>query len=240
MKVYLALFTLFFFASAIAKEKLPELSVKEIDKGVFLHKSYQHVDGFGLVSSNGLVVIDNNKAFIIDTPWSEQDTVRLVKWIEDKNIEVIASISTHWHADRTAGVKWLNSRAIITYASALTYDLLKANNKVLTLESFAEQKFVLAENLLEAYYPGGGHTIDNIVIWLPNSNILFGGCLIRGITSKSLGYTAEADIKNWKSSVERLRLNYPAVELVVPGHGNPGGINLLTHTQNLVDSTLSQ
>ena len=236
MRAFLIVAILIIVGSVYADEKLPALSVEEIEKDVFLHKSYSQVDGFGLVSSNGLVIIDNKKAFIIDTPWSEKDTVKLVQWIDDKNLDLIGSISTHSHEDRTAGIKWLNARSIPTYASALTNELLKKDNKELAAKSFEGSEMLLAGGLIEAFYPGGGHTIDNIVVWLPKSQILFGGCFVRSVEATGLGYTGEADIKNWSSSVEKVLSRYPEIKMVVPGHGKMGGISLLNHTKKLAGS----
>lgn len=237
MRVFLVLSMLLIGGSVYANEKLPDLSVEKIEKGVFLHRSYSKVKGFGLVSSNGLVVIDNKKAFIVDTPWSEKDTMELVKWIEDKNLVLIGSISTHSHEDRTAGIKWLNERSIPTYASSLTNELLKKDNKETTKEWLEEPEIMLADGLIEAFYPGGGHTIDNIVVWLPKSQILFGGCFVRSLDSTGLGYTGEADLKNWSSSVDNVLSRYPKIKIVVPGHGKVGEFSLLTHTKKLASST---
>ena len=83
------------------------------------------------------------------------------------------------------------------------------------------------------FYPGAGHTLDNVVVWLPKANILFGGCFIRSLDSKSLGYTGEADIGQWPSSVDALLAKYPDAKLVVPGHGAIGDLALLRHTKAL-------
>lgn len=89
--------------------------------------------------------------------------------------------------------------------------------------------------MLEAFYPGGGHTIDNIVVWLPKSKILFGGCLVRSLESKSLGYVGEAHIEQWSDSVKRVLAKYSEAKLVIPGHGKFGDIELLNHTEKLAE-----
>jgi glyoxylase-like metal-dependent hydrolase (beta-lactamase superfamily II) len=236
MRAILAVSLLFFIGMVFADEELPDLIIEEIQEDVFLHKSFSRVDGFGLVSSNGLVVVENRKAFIVDTPWSEKDTAELVQWIGDKDFELVGSISTHSHEDRTAGIKWLNTHSISTYASALTNELLKKDNKELAKTSFEGMEFVLADGLIEAFYPGGGHTIDNIVVWLQKSQILFGGCFVRSLGSKSLGYTGEAYIEKWPDSVEKVLLRYPDVKIVIPGHGEAGDVQLLIHTKQLAES----
>ena len=125
MKALLTIFALILIGNAFANDQMPELVIEKIQQDVYLHKSFSLVDGFGLVSSNGLVVIEDAKAFIVDTPWSDRDTENLAKWIKGKNYKLIGSISTHSHEDRTAGIKWLNARSIPTYASTLTNELLE-------------------------------------------------------------------------------------------------------------------
>ncbi|MCW9000362.1 MAG: metallo-beta-lactamase, partial [Kangiellaceae bacterium] len=147
-----------------AEEQIPAIKIEKLAEGVFLHKSYQMTKGWGLVSSNGLVILDDKNAYIIDTPWSESDTGELVSWIKKRGYKPAASISTHSHDDRSAGIAWLNSKSIPTYASKLTNELLLQEGKALATHSFDETEFWMVEDLIEAYYPGGGHTIDNIVV----------------------------------------------------------------------------
>ena len=53
--------------------------------------------------------------------------------------------------------------------------------------------------------------------------------------STSAGNVADADLAEWPTSVERIKeKHYPEAEVVIPGHGLPGGLNLLQHTANVV------
>lgn len=233
MRTLLSLFALFSLGSAVANEQIPELEIEIIQKDVYLHQSYSRVDGFGLVSSNGLVVIGDGKAFIVDTPWSTRDTKKLAQWIKEQNLQLTGSISTHSHEDRAAGIEWLNAHSVPTYASSLTNKLLKKEGKELASNTFEGTDAVLADGLIEAFYPGGGHTIDNIVVWLPKSNILFGGCFVRSSGSKGLGYTGEAHINEWPHSIDNVSQKFPDIRVVVPGHGKIGDSLLLEHTREL-------
>lgn len=235
MNRYLVLILLLFSAFTYSGEEAPELKIVEISKGVYLHQSFHLTEDFGMVSANGLIVVDDNKAFIIDTPWSNQDTQKLVDWIVKNNYELLGSVSTHSHEDRTAGIKWLNSQSIPTYATKLTNDLLKTEKRDLAKYTILDSEATLAGGLVEVFYPGGGHTIDNVVVWLPRSKILFGGCLVRSLESNGLGYTGEAYIEQWPSSVSNVLEKYSEAEVVVPGHGGIGGLVLLEHTRLLAE-----
>ena len=91
----------------------------------------------------------------------------------------------------------------------------------------------MVKDQIQAVYPGGGYTIDNIVVWLPESKILFGLCMVRSKDSKSLGYVEEPSINTWSDSIEKLILKYPDAKTIIPGHGAFGNIELLEHTKKL-------
>ena len=66
-------------AQVWASEELPPLKIQQLTDSVYLHISHKVVDGFGLVDSNGLVVLMGSEAYIVDTPWSTQDTETSIK-----------------------------------------------------------------------------------------------------------------------------------------------------------------
>ena len=61
--------------------------------------------------------------------------------------------------------------------------------------------------------------------------MLHGGCAVRELSSTSAGNVADADLAEWPTSVERIQKHYPEAEVVIPGHGLPGGLDLLHSTQ---------
>ncbi|WP_312452842.1 PST family subclass B1 metallo-beta-lactamase [Stutzerimonas nitrititolerans] len=231
--LFAALFIVMFCGLARAGDSLPELRIEKIAEGVYLHTSFQQVEGYGLVDANGLVVLDGQGAYIIDTPWSEHDTAALVAWLQERNYQVKASVSTHFHDDRTAGIAYLNSISVPTYASARTNALLKQNGKALATETFDDAPLWLLEGKVEVFYPGAGHSVDNLVVWLPEQKLLNGGCFVRAATAGTLGNTADAVVSEWAASAERLQRRYPDAQLVIPGHGVPGDVSLLEHTRKL-------
>ncbi|MCG8393173.1 MAG: DIM/SIM/IMP family subclass B1 metallo-beta-lactamase [Pseudomonadales bacterium] len=221
---------------SLANEKVPDMEIRPLEEGVYLHTSYKVVDGFGLVDANGLVVRFGDDAYIIDTPWSDTDTQVLLDWIASQGMAVKGSVSTHWHEDRTAGIALLNARSIPTYASKQTNTLLAEAGKAQATHAFDETVFALLEEKIEVFYPGPGHTRDNLVVWLPQSDILLGGCMIRAAESDNLGYTGEASIDKWSDSVARVQSRYQDIRYVVPGHGKVGDASLLAHTRALAES----
>lgn len=216
------------------------LEIREIAHGVYLHTSFMQLPGYGYYPSNGLLVVDGKNAYIIDTPWPGDDSQVLVQWIEASGFTLKASTTTHFHEDRSSGIQYLNTAGISTHASALTNGLLESRGNATAAHAFEGDGFWLLADRIYAYYPGAGHTRDNIVVWLPEEKILFGGCLIRGLSAKGLGNTADASLDEWAHTVQRVVDKFPDVEKVVPGHGEPGGAQLLTHTIELAARTGSR
>ncbi len=214
-----------------------QLTVSKIAENVFQHVSYKEVKGFGLVPASGLVVINDKDAHIIDTPWTNTDTEQLVTWINSQGFTLKSSISTHFHDDRAGGISYLNKLSIDTYASEFTNKLLASRNKTVAKHSLSlplpKKKQLMVNDTVEVFYPGAGHSMDNIVVWLPEHKILFGGCFVKSLSSTSLGYTGDADIKQWPISMQTLIEQYPQVKIVVPGHGKIGDKKLLTNTKAL-------
>lgn len=60
--LFAALFIVMFCGLARAGDSLPELRIEKIAEGVYLHTSFQQVEGYGLVDANGLVVLDGQGA----------------------------------------------------------------------------------------------------------------------------------------------------------------------------------
>ncbi len=206
------------------------LQIQEVDSGVFMHTSYKMIDGYGLVDSNGLVVVHDDYAVIVDTPWSEADTATLMAWIEGQGFVLKASVFTHFHEDRTAGIHVLNSKSIPTYASELTNSLLAREGKPMATNTFSLPNFSLLNGTLEVFFPGEAHSKDNLIVWLPERRILFGGCLVRSMTWHDLGFIGDANVNSWADTVRSIQRKYSQINTVVPGHGEIGDSAILAHT----------
>lgn len=212
------------------------MQIRELAPGIHLHISFQHVEPWGWVDSNGLVVFDGNDAYLIDTPWSPGDTRQLVEWIEARGAVLQGSLSTHSHDDRAAGIGYLNATGIPTHASELTNQFLARVGKPTAMIAFPGPEFDWLPGKITAFHPGGGHTQDNLVVWIHEHHLLVGGCLVRARTANGLGYTGEAMIKTWAESARRVKSKYPEAQMVIPGHGPIGDIQLLDHTASLAES----
>jgi metallo-beta-lactamase class B len=71
-----------------------------------------------------------------------------------------------------------------------------------------------------------------VAVYFPKENVLFGGCLIKEV-NVSKGYLGDANVADWPATVEKIKKEYPHVQLVVPGHGEHGNKELLDCTIHL-------
>lgn len=81
-------------------------------------------------------------------------------------------------------------------------------------------------------YFGEAHTKDNIVTWIPSEKILFGGCQVKALGSEK-GNLADANVQAWSHTTRKIKKAYRKAKIVVPGHGNVGGTELLDYTIRL-------
>jgi len=75
-----------------------DLELLKISENSYIHISYHDLENAPHFPANGLIYINNGKAIIIDTPWTDELTKTLTKWLKD-SLEVIVEgvIVTHWH-----------------------------------------------------------------------------------------------------------------------------------------------
>ncbi|HSC66527.1 MAG TPA: IMP family subclass B1 metallo-beta-lactamase [Cellvibrio sp.] len=227
MKKLFFLCVCFVCSIASAGAALPDLKIEKLEEGVYVHTSFEEVNGWGVVAKHGLVVIVNNDAYLIDTPFTATDTEKVVNWFGERGYKFKGAVSSHFHSDSTGGIEWLNSQSIPTHASELTNALLKKDGKVQAKHSFSGVSYWLVKNKIEVFYPGPGHTQDNLVVWLPENKILFGGCFVK---PNGLGNLGDANLEAWPKSAKILMSKYGKAKLVVSSHSEAGDALLLKLT----------
>lgn len=213
-----------------------EVEFRELADGVWLHTSYKTLPEYGRVPSTGLLVRGDGGLVLVDTGWNDEQTEQIVQWAATTlRAPILLLVVTHAHDDKMGGVAVLESKGIRTYALDATNKAAVARHLVPTRSTLALDGDVgRLAGAVEVFYPGAGHTEDNVVVYVEHAKVLYGGCLIRPGASRSLGNTADADIDHWDAAVESVKERYGSAAHVVPSHGPPGGIELLDHTIALV------
>ena len=215
-------------------EIAPGLEITRIAEGVWMHTTTREIAGGMLVPSNGLLLERPDGLLLIDTPWGEEPTRQLLTWIDSTlAAPVREAVVTHFHDDRTAGVPLLAEREI-PYAAHVRTPELAGDLAAAPRQLVSDEPLHL--DGAEVFFPGAGHTVDNLTVWLPAHRILFGGCAVRPGGAGGMGNTEDADLEAWPGSIRRLRERYgDRAARVVPSHGPPAGVSLLDHTLSLLE-----
>ncbi|HXP49681.1 MAG TPA: hypothetical protein VN922_07005, partial [Bacteroidia bacterium] len=98
----------------------------------------------------------------------------------------------------------------------------------------ADTTFTIDNHTFEAFYPGPGHTKDNIVIWFAKEKVLYGGCLVKSTDNEGLGNIADANVSFWPTSIKRVMKQCPHPLYVIPGHFGWENNKSLKHTLKLL------
>ena len=185
-----------------------------LDAGSAVHRS-TNAQG---IPSNGLVAVTSHGLLLVDTAWTAPETEALLQWGQTHyRLPWIGAVITHDHADRDGGLDALVRRHIPVAAVDLTVAKLAARGvHDVTVLFKANSGLFHDPRGFDAFYPGGGHTSDNIVVAFPK--VLFGGCLVKSAEAKDLGNTADADLTSWPAAVRNVAAHYPQTT-IVPGHG---------------------
>lgn len=230
------LFRLLIFTGClcIGQTSYAQLSIRHLTGDYYLFTTWGKSGGT-LFPANGMYMVTSAGAVLFDTPWDPQQVPALLDSIEKRHHQkVVLSISTHYHEDRTGSIDMLRSKGVKTYSSKLTLDLCRIHKEQQAQYYFTgDTTFTIGNHSFETYYPGKGHSADNIVIWCGDSRILYGGCFVKSTESPDLGNTADADVKAWDTSVRNVMAKYhPAY--VIPGHFGGTNPRSLKHTLKLI------
>lgn len=211
------------------------ITLSKIDDGFWVYTTSKMINGSS-VPANGLIVVSSDGLILLDTPWNDEKTKELVKFAESTfGKSIVLAVITHAHDDRVGGIHALLEENIKALSTELTADLAEDGGYDRPLAEIKNDVEIIdvGDVNMEIFYPGEGHTSDNIIVWFSDKKLLYGGCFIKSTDSKSIGNTGDANLKQWPVSLERLIERYPDVEIVIPGHNTWGGKELLDHTLEL-------
>jgi metallo-beta-lactamase class B len=219
-----------------------DIQLVHLHDSVFMHVTWDNDETYGRFSSNGLLLIRNGRALMVDTPMDNEKTERLVTWLKDSLSVVVEEVIVgHFHADCLGGLGYLQSIGVKSSGNKLTVEKCREMKLPVPAESFTvTRNFDFHGEEIECRYFGPGHSFDNIVVWIPDQKVLFGGCLVKSLTSVGLGNLSDAVTEEWDTTVKKLKNSYSNIGTVVPGHGDAGGTELLNHTIQLVEAYKSR
>lgn len=231
-RIYFLLLTAFLLPSCVFAQK--GLTIQHLSGPLYTYVTWHENDG-EQYPATGMYLITSKGAVIIDTPWDTtqigplNDSIRL-----KHHLPVLMVIATHHHGDRAGGFDVYKRMGIKTYSTQLTYALCEEKKLPKAAYTFqGDTTFKIGGYAFQAFYPGEGHTKDNIVIWFGRDKVLYGGCFVKSLEAKDAGYVGDANLAAWPASIARVKKAFPDARYVIPGHLGGTDPAALDHTSEL-------
>nr|WP_325063766.1 subclass B1 metallo-beta-lactamase [Alteriqipengyuania halimionae] len=220
-----------------------EVTLSKISDTVWMHTSSLSLPGYGPVSSNGLIVLREDEAILVDTAWTDgqtEDILRYAAVVLDRPVRT--AVITHFHQDKMGGIGALHRAGIETWAHPLTNELAPtigfepARHAIaFGSDGFATGEAAQALGPLRVFYPGPGHTRDNITVGLPGEGFAFGGCLIKGAKSPSLGNLGDADVDYYATAARNFAEAFPDARTILMSHSAPATRKAIERTIRMAE-----
>lgn len=213
------------------------LQITRLTGNFYIYTTYNLYKG-GKTPANGMYLVTPKGVVLFDTPWDSTQFQPLLDSISLKhNQKVVLCISTHFHDDRTAGLVYYRQQGIKTYTTQQTDAFSKKNNKKRAEFLIAKDTvFSIGGYSFQTYYPGEGHTADNIVIWFRQQKILYGACLIKSAEDEDLGYLGDANKSAYAATIKKVQQKCRQPKYVIVGHGDWTDLKSLPHTLEMAEA----
>lgn len=229
--LFLLLFLFVSITTNLVAQTDRKLLIEPLSGNFYVYTTYNTYQD-SKVRANGVYLVTKKGVVLFDTPWDTTQFQPLLDSIQLRhNKKVIMAFATHWHSDKTAGLEYYKQLGIKTYTTELTDNLSKVNNaKRAEFLLKQDTSFSVDTYRFETYYPGEGHTKDNIVIWFPKEKILLGGCLIKGANDKNLGFLGDGNTKEYANTLLKVQQKFPNPKFIITTHSDWRDINSLKNS----------
>ena len=229
-----------------------KISFEELGNGLFAFTAEGDPNSGIIIGDDSVMVIDAQA-----TPTLARQVIQKVRSVTDKPISHL--VLSHYHAVRVLGAAEYKASNIIMSSKARSmvvergqedwdseFDrfprLFKGHEEIpgLTWPTTTFDKkmsLFLGKRRVDLYFLGRAHTAGDIVIHVPDSNVLFTGDIVE---YKSACYCGDAHLQDWPKTLGKIA-KFQAVSLV-PGRGDaltdPRQINdAIELTEDFVTST---
>jgi cyclase len=216
-------------------------TVKQIGPGVWFREG--EIDTLGLC--NNAIIEMKDYLIVVDAnfPSGARLTMEAAKKVSNKPVKYV--FDTHHHGDHAYGNPvWTQAGATTLAYKGVAEELkryepkrwqaeaklrkdvaeLKLDAPEPPKQTFDKSPFILKDDTREVrfYFFGWAHTRGDGFVYLPKEKVLCSG---DAAVNGPFNYTADANIANWPKVVAAAqKLD---VEHVLPGHGGPGGKEIL-------------
>ena len=224
--------TSFFLSGSLFKQPAnTNLKITRLAGDFYIYTTYHDYKG-NRIPANGLYLLTNKGAVIIDSPWDSTQFQPLLDSIWARHHQkAVLCLATHFHEDRTGGLAYYRQQGLRTYTTRQT-DVLSQKHGMKRAQFLftKDTTFTVGQHSFQTYYPGHGHAPDNIVVWFKKERVLYGGCLIKSMEDNSLGYMGDASVKDYAQTVANVQRKCKNPTYVIPGHNDWTNLESVSHT----------
>ena len=197
---------------AAAQFPPPEMAIHEVRDGIYQILSAASGGITVLTSDDGVLLVDSK------LPNEFDGFMELLRTVTDQPIRYV--INTHMHGDHTGGnigleglganiVATENARRRMAATPSMGLPMLTFDNRL---------RLYFGGRPLDLYWLGRGHTDGDIVVHMPEDDLIMAGDLFAGFdTSLRLtDYNGGGSLMEWSATLEKvLELDF---DTVIPGH----------------------
>lgn len=218
------------FLSPDAAEELirvvEQMKLSPIKYVINSHFDNDHVRGNQCFSSDVKILSTERTAELIRE--KEPKAIAEEKIYAKKLYEYYDSLDRAFTGD-TASSGYMTIKMMKPYFEELSQSHLKIRTRV--PDTYVKGKMSLdgPEHKVLLIEKGKGHTESDLIMYLPVEGILFAGDLVFNEAHPWLGYGYAEELK---ARLTELELMQPRI--VVPGHGNPGGVEAIISTRDYI------
>lgn len=232
MRIFLLSILSFLHLATASIQAQPEkLVITPLTGDFYIYTTYNTYEGY-TVQANGMYLVTDEGVVMFDTPWDTTQFQPLLDSVESRHHQpVIIALATHWHSDKTAGLEYYRQQGIRTYTTLLTDELSQLNNKKRAQYLMTgDTTFHVSGYSFETYFPGEGHTKDNIIIWFAKEKILYGGCLIKGADAEDLGFLGDGNTETYAATLKNVQKKCPKPAYIIVAHSDWSSTRSLKHS----------
>lgn len=225
------LVALFFLTDSAGQTGESRLTLAPLTGDFYIYTTYNQYNG-NRIGANAMYLVTDEGVVLFDTPWDTTQFQPLLDSIQARHRKkVVLCLATHFHEDRTGGLRYYRQQGIKTYTTRQT-DELSRKRGFQRAEFLVHKDSVwkVGQYAFQTYFPGPGHTPDNIVIWFEKEGLLYGGCLVKSVADSSLGNLADADTGAYATTIQQLQRKCRRPRFVITGHNDYASTKSLAHT----------
>jgi cyclase len=193
--------------------------------------AYIQPDGGWMVNNCGVIVDGAGSAILVDTTSTERrNRAVLAEVAKVSNGAPRAVVNTHHHPDHTYGNGFLPPETLVIGHEKCRDEVLAAGleaTRVITAPDYGDLRLRPPEMTfsdrmtlhldgfgVELRHAGRAHTSNDVLVWLPEQNVLFAGDLA---FAGGQPFLLEGSVAGFRQAIAQMRALAPSI--LVPGHG---------------------